>query len=187
MIRAAARSDAQPSLSIRRLGRAVAVLAVFGVLLGGLGTLIVWSDADLIRRFVVPGAGLVGQPVTVSDAARFRGFLVALLPFGLFAYAMLEVARLFGAFADGDVFEERNAGRLRRIGLAALAAALVGPLTRAATSVVLTLDNPPGQKALALNFGTADLFALIVGLALVAFARVFGEAVRLARENGEFI
>lgn len=176
-----------PGLRIRRIGRSVAWLAVAGIVMAAVATLVIWSDADLIRRFVQPQVGLTDKLITPTGLPRFAGFLVALIPVSIFAYAMTQLARLFAAFAEGEVFEEENGRRLRRIGIAAVVGAVMQPVARTAIGIALTLNNPPGQRMLAIGFDIGDLVALIAGLALIAFAQVFREAVRLARENGEFI
>ncbi|MFX5680498.1 hypothetical protein ABTE28_20600, partial [Acinetobacter baumannii] len=58
---------------------------------------------------------------------------------------------------------------------------------RAAASLILTLANPSGQRAIALNIGLDDILWAIVGGLLVAIAWTLREAARIAEENASFV
>ncbi len=93
---------------------------------------------------------------------------------------------MFAAFARGDVFSEYAARQLQLFAATVLAQAPLGPLSGAALSIALSLDDPAGRR-LMIAFSTQDYFVLIVGGVLLAAATVIREAARLADENSSFV
>ena len=54
-------------------------------------------------------------------------------------------------------------------------------------SAVLTMHNPPGQRMLAFGLAWSDYMSVLLGLVLLAVARVMSDAVRAAEENAGFV
>jgi ACR3 family arsenite efflux pump ArsB len=94
---------------------------------------------------------------------------------------------LFGGYARGEIFSLAAALRLRRLGLAVMSLFVARPLTTALLSAVVTSNAPPGQRHVVLSLGSDDYFCLLMGVVLLAIARVMREAARLAQENAEFV
>ena len=115
------------------------------------------------------------------------GFLAAVTPLALFIVAMIEVARMFWGFAAGRIFEIDTARRIRLIGAAVAMLAVVNPLAGLVQSVILTAGNSSEERLVALSIAYQDCATLLAGLALIAFAEVMKEAVRLADENRGFL
>ena len=61
------------------------------------------------------------------------------------------------------------------------------PIMKAALSVVLSFHNPPGQKVLAIEFGSNDVIGLFLAGLLVAVGHIFSEARAIAEENASFV
>ena len=61
------------------------------------------------------------------------------------------------------------------------------PVVRALQSIAMTIDNPPGQRHLAITLDPGVFAAMAAGAALIAFGYVLREAIRLSDENQSFV
>jgi hypothetical protein len=152
-----------------------------------LALVVIWSDPERVRGLVAPMIGLADRPLALTRNALIGGFLAGLTQVTFYAYALWLVARLFRSFASGVVFVQGNADTLRAIGWTLILAALLAPVTRALQSAALTLDNPAGQRVVAVQLDFGTFAALLGGGAVLGFAAVMREAVRLADENRQFV
>lgn len=154
----------------------IVILMVIGAFIPG------WTRNLLLARLGETGAKL---PLTATEHVM-AGLIVA-VPIGVVIWGLWHVRAMFREFAEGHVFTVSVAHHLQRFGAAALAQALLGPLTATALALVLSLGNPPGQRYLVIAFSINDYLALIVGGVLVAVAAAMREAARLADENAGFV
>lgn len=147
---------------------------------------------------LIAGYGLVvleplafAPPVeTVTGLTPPKRIALALLTAGLFAPALIALwitRGLFARYGRGDVFSYHNATAIRRIGGLLLVGTGLAIAGRTAAVLILTHDNPPGQRSLAISLASHDLlFALLGGLLLV-IGWVMAEATRQAEENRLFV
>lgn len=180
-------SNALELARIRRISRIVVLAAYLGAALCLVGPAVVWSQPDLVRGVVAPGIGLSGRPVTLDPSALVGGFLASLLQVTVYALAFWTTARLFEAFARGDLFETSNADRLRRLGATLIVAAVATPLSRALQTFALTAGNPEGQRLVAVQIDPSTLAALFGGGAVLGFAAIMREAAVIADDHRQIV
>ena len=99
---------------------------------------------------------------------------------------------LFRGFRRGGVFNLQSALRLRKIGWIIFALAPVSMLSEALGTLAVTcLSNCGNDIAddvrISVSFDDTDVYALVIGLLIVAVGHIFVEAVRLSDENEAFI
>jgi hypothetical protein len=170
---------------LRRLATAVRGLCLLGAAsLLGLSVWF-WLGPDWAARAAAQLAP--GAQVPTTEAVRWRGMLGFALPVALALYAMRQLWCLFGEYAQGRVFRRTALARLRRLALAGLVLAVALPLTRALLSLLLTFDNPVGQRMLVVSLHWNDYTQLLGALVLLAIAAVMAEAVRVAEDNAGFV
>src|SRR5438105_1028243 len=143
-----------PRGRLRRMARWMRALVALGALVLITVPLVFWSaDSQTLQstaRSLIP-ASQQAIEFTVTPPVQ-RMVLAAIAPsiaVGLFA--LLQVWHLFGAYGRGIVFGIAATERLRRLGWALIATALLRPLTLTGVVLLLTLHNPPGQRHLLLS------------------------------------
>ncbi len=152
-----------------------------------LALLAYWATAS--EAMLAGHANLPPQAILAPVAAwqRVAAGLVMALPLGLLLAGVWQARRCFEMFAQGQVFTQQATSLLRRfagwVAWAALAALLAG----AATSVLLTLGNPPGQRQLAIGISSDHVFTLFFAGLVWLMAAVIGEGQALAEENEGFV
>lgn len=143
----------------------------------------VWMRFEVFAPSVMPGLG--AAPFTAVD--RIGGYAISMLPTAIGIWGFLNLARLFGRFAAGDLFDADNADRLRRFAISLLAVVPAKVLAHALLSVWLTRDLPPGSRQLQISFSSDDIVLFAIGLLMVALATVLREAAEVADENRQFV
>ncbi|MEM7501402.1 MAG: DUF2975 domain-containing protein [Pseudomonadota bacterium] len=125
------------------------------------------------------------QTVTDTQLYALWGLTALYLSIGLFGLYFLR--RAFGSFAKGDLFNAANSKDLKRFSMLLLAHAIATPVHIALTSVLLSLNHPPGEKMLSIAFGSNELRAIGVGLVLWVMSNLLVEGTKLKAENRQFV
>lgn len=172
---------------LRRIGRIVAVGALLCVAGAVLAVPLLWSSDEMLRHWIATQSPLGARHFTLNFSTRLAGALISLIGLAPVLYALLQLSMLFSRFARGEVFVTDNAWRIRRMGLALIVNALISPLVQMLTTLNLTRANQPGQLVVMFGIEQSHVLSVLSGLALVAFATVMADAVRMWHENSEII
>ncbi len=161
----------------RATGAAILVLPIVVV---GMIAYDVASPAAVAARYPF-------QPVTPVRGAVLAAGLVGLLPLAATLYALIHMRGLFGLYRAGEILTPASAERIRDIGLGLFVLAVLGPVTNMIQMLILTWNNPPGQRALVLGISGATLGFVLAGALMILIGRVMSEAARMAEENRSFV
>jgi Protein of unknown function (DUF2975) len=172
--------------ALARLGRRIRwlVLLYILVLLAGLGaTTLIWPGL-LVRQPSL--AGLRLDPAALGLGGRLAAgaaLSVPALPLLVAGWQALLLCRLMSV---GLVFTAEVPHRLRRLGAALVAAALLRPVGGALLSLAVS-SFAGNQRHIALALSSDDVGVAVIGAVLIAIAAAAREAVRLADENAHFV
>ncbi len=147
----------------------------------------VWSSPDTAAQVAPLMAGMACNEVNVDARTRAFGAALSLAPTLLWWLLAQRRWALFGLYGRGQALTAQAQRLLQQVALVLLASALLGPLYRAALSVVLTLANPPGQRHLVVGLSGDDYLWALVSATLLAVATVMRQAVAAADENRAFV
>jgi hypothetical protein len=152
--------------------------------------LVAWLNFDTFGPGLVERLGIGrehGVPETLLPVQMALGIGVMMVPVGIMAFGLWNLRRLFVGFGAGHIFTLENTRALRVFAWAVVAVIVVQFFTDGLLSVVLTLNNPPGQRVLALSLSAEQIVALFVGAVFVLIARVLEEGRKLADENASIL
>ncbi len=102
-------------------------------------------------------------------------------------YTLGQMRDLFARYRRGEILSPACARAICRSGIALSVLALWQTVVVPLQILVLTFDNPAGQKQLVLQISSEILWLLLAGSLLVVIGRVMAEAARVAEENAGFI
>ena len=180
------RPQPAPMDRVRRIARWVRAMALIGgIVLLVLGVTL-WASPAWVAEVAASEAG-VAMKSPVTPAMQWGGALVGMVPVSLGLFALFQVWQLFGDYGRGAIFTPGASLRLRRLAWSLMGVAAAQVLARTAIGLVLTMNNPPGQKMLVIRLSSHDYVLLLFGVLLLAIAWVMVEATRLAQENAEFV
>lgn len=178
------------SLSLQRVRRISRWMVVAcWALLVTLPLIVVYYWATTTEAMLAAHANLPAQAIAAPLALwqRVAGAAVTALPLGLLLAGVWQARRCFSMFAQGQVFTLQATALLGRFAGWVAWAALASMLAGSATSVLLTLNNPPGQRHLSVGIGSDQVFTLFFAGLVWLMAAVIAQGQTLAEENEGFV
>lgn len=181
-------------MSINKISRAARFgqfAASFGLLIYVLifGSLIwdTWLDQGYLGRQLIDGTPWVNIVAPLSFAQAWTSLPLWMLT-DVVGIALLWQARsLFLGVRLQGVFVDQTAKRLSMLGWIVVALAPANILTITGVSYLMSRLNPDKDVQVMFMFEETDIYAVVVGLVIVVLGRIMTEAIRLYRENGEFV
>lgn len=187
---APATSLPSPAERLRRMSRWMRVLIAAGAAIMVLVPGLFWmAEPGVLQKAVADLMPATAQPsqFTITPEVKRWAMCVVAFSVALGLYALWQVWHLFAAYGRGVVFGPEASDRLRRLAWALMATALVRPLTKTVVVLLLTLNNPPGQRQLVISLAWEDYLSLLFGGLLFAMSWAMAEARRLEQENAGFV
>lgn len=174
---------------IARISRVLKGLFSALVLLMPLLWLLYWGFFNELLRLNFAG-NLYGVAVDklpirapLSFWVRCLGFAVTLPGLAVELYALLKLRQLFSLYAGGRIFERENVGCIKALGFALLIGQALNPISQGLITVVLTFQNPPGQRMIQIGLSDANLTAIVCGLMIIVVAWIMDEGRKLQEEQ----
>ena len=175
-----------PAAALARLGRRLrwlVLLYLLALLLGLGGTTLIWPQL-LAYQPALARSGL--DPSLLGPGGRLAAcaaLAVPALPLFAAVREALLLCRLIGA---GQVFIAEVPQRLKRMGLALVAAAVLQPAGGALLSLAVSVFTAD-RRQVVLALSPDYVGVAVIGAVLIAIAAAAREAVRLADENAHFV
>jgi Protein of unknown function (DUF2975) len=126
-------------------------------------------------------------PHSITPPVRLALTLLVLAGIGLFFWVLRELWLGFSAFRRGEVFAAATGLLLRRAGYASLANAIYLLALPVLATLLATINNPQGQKALAIGFNTQQALSLLMAGILVAVGHVISLAAEIDEDNRSIV
>ena len=172
---------------IRRISRVMALACLALIVLLPVALVYYWATTSA-PELAVQGnlqASAIQGPLMLWQ--RLTGAAVTAVPLVLLLVGVWQAKSCFDMFVQGRVFTASAVDRLRRFAGWAAAAAFAAIVAGAATSVLLTLNNPPGMRQLSLGVSSNHVFTLFFAGLVWLMADVIGQGQALAEENERFV
>ncbi len=164
------------------------VAACWALLIGLPAALVgYWATAD--EAMLAGHAHLPAQAIHGSLAVwqRVAAGVATGVPLVLLLAGVWQAMRCFQMFARGQVFTLEATALLGRFAGWVAWAALAALLVSSATSVLLTLGNPPGMRQLSIGISSHHVFTLFFAGLVWLMAAVIAQGQSLAEENEGFV
>ncbi|RED53506.1 DUF2975 domain-containing protein [Aestuariispira insulae] len=134
----------------------------------------------------VEGMGLVDM-ATLDIWQKISCFLVTMVSQGILLYGIWRLQKLFAAYQRGEMFEVETTAHLRAFSISLLIYMLAKPLVGGVITVLLTMNNPVGQRVLEIDVSSDDLFQVLLGAVMLVVAWTLNEGAKAVRENREIV
>lgn len=178
----------EPPRKLVRVSRTMqwfCVGAIVLVLIGAADAVMrVMADPGALATFF-DGGNVHAERITMTQAVL--AVLVNAPTIALIAYALYALRALFGAFRKGDLVSPRTADLMRRAGGAFVLAAVWGAIAHTLSILLLTLNNPVGERVLTIGLSSDQLFPLLLAGVLFAIGHVLSVAAAIEAENRAFV
>ncbi|MEX0738223.1 MAG: DUF2975 domain-containing protein [Pseudohongiella sp.] len=139
--------------------------------------------AALARRIL----DLPIQWQSVSSMQWYGFWLLTTLYVAIGTGGLYFLRRAFTNFARGELFNAANSRDLRWFSIFLFMQALAGPLHSALSSVLLSLNHPPGQRMLSITLGSDEIRLIALAMILWVVSSLLVKGCQLQRENQQFV
>lgn len=119
----------------------------------------------------------------LSNTTRLLAILASLLVSGIVLYALNILIRLFRNYENGEIFSAENATCYHKLGYCLFYWVGGGVIYEGVISVILSFNNPPGQRVLSLSFVGLDFLTIVFGLLVLIISWVMKEGYKISDEN----
>ncbi|WP_298862115.1 DUF2975 domain-containing protein [uncultured Gimesia sp.] len=146
----------------------------------------VWLYADLIAASAssLP-ASAIQHPLPVWTKC-----LMVLLSATVMAptyWGLFSIRQFLKACCAEDYLSSQNSRYLKRLAFGLFGTALLSPISCSILSVLLTIDNPPGQKMLTIGISSNQIILAAVGGLLFVLANLIQRASLIAEEHAQIV
>lgn len=172
---------------IRRISRLMALACVALIVLLPLALIYYWATTSTpelaMQGNLAPG--VIQSPLQAWQ--RVAAAAITGVPLGLLLMGLWQARLCFAQFEQGQVFSVLATARLRRFAGWVAAAAFAAMVAAAVMSVVLSINNPPGARHLAIGISSNHIFTLFFAGVVWLMADIIGQGQALAEENERFV
>ena len=178
--------DQIPPLNASVCRRAGALAA-----LGGIAFLVVNAALWLVPAWTDFAARAQGnlqtETITLTPLVRGLGLGLSTVYLAVLARGLWIVRTLFTRLAVGRVFEPETGVLLRRFGKALLLYAALTPIVTALMALLVTMNNPAGERYLKFGVSDHEIVLALVGTLILVIGSVMADAARIADDNRQII
>ncbi len=140
---------------------------------------------------VLPVGFTTDLPVVVNQTLPLKtlvlAFLISLIPAFVAIYGMINLQKLFTLYEKAIVFSGQNVKCFRHLGYALIYWVLANLVFTILISIVLTVNNSPGERMIVAQFGISDIGTLIIGAVIILVSWVMDEAAKLEDEQAHTV
>ncbi|MBI5605932.1 MAG: DUF2975 domain-containing protein [Deltaproteobacteria bacterium] len=134
---------------------------------------------------------MIPLPVHVKSdltaLTRLLAFLVDLIPLGIVIYGLQKLRSLFGLYENQLIFTKQNVDCFRSLGRILIFWVIGDVVRNSLLTVVLTLNNPPGQRMISFGLYSADFTGIFVGLVILVISWVMDEGRKIQEDQALII
>lgn len=120
---------------------------------------------------------------TLTASDKVLGLMVSMIPTGVSLFCLYFLIKLFKLYERGEIFSALNVNYIRKIGYVLVIGQLLNPLYEALMGIVLTIQNPPGQRMFGVAFTQNNIEILIFALLLLLVSWIMAEGHKLREEQ----
>jgi hypothetical protein len=139
------------------------------------------KDSFILGFDLIPADVVILHPLTTM--MRLIGLTISLLPMTVNLLLYANLVTLFLMYERLSYFTMENVAVIRKIGFYLLLGELIRPFIEAATTALLTWQNGPGHRAIAISFKSNNVELIIAGVLIILISWIIAEGHRLNEEQ----
>lgn len=128
-------------------------------------------------------SGNLSRPEILTLQQRLLGLMVSLIPLVIKMSVIVTILQLLKLYRAGKVFSGAHVICFKKLGRSLIYYTIAGILQLAAMSVVMTMNNPRGQRTLSFGVSSDDITLFVIAAIVLMFSWVMDEGRRLAEDQ----
>jgi hypothetical protein len=133
------------------------------------------------KVYFIPNFEKVLHPISLLT--RIEAMAIGFLPLCVDLFIIYSLLKLFSLYEKGEIFSSKNVYYIKRAGIGLLLSQLISPIYQAIITMLLTWNNPAGQRYIAMTFDQFNLSAILIALMIILIAWIMLEACQLKEEQ----
>jgi len=122
----------------------------------------------------------------ITAQTKMLGFLVPLIPDGIFMLACFLLAQLFRLYEKGQIFLAQNVRCIRNLGLLLLIKPVLLLVYETLLTFILTMNNLVGERLIKVSAGTDQVGEIALALVILLISWIMDEGRKL-KEQEDYI
>ena len=122
-------------------------------------------------------------PDPLSLNIRLLASTASLIPSVVTVIGFFYLIKLFKYYENGKIFYQENVSCYRKIGYILIISMFAGIVNNSLMSMILSLNNPPGQRQLAIGLSSNDLTKLVIGLLIILISWIMDKGREIQDEQ----
>ena len=163
------------AITIERLSNAVSKLCYISIAVMPLILVWIWMDPERVAQDFSDTSDLVLSEA-IGFLTRIFGFTLTIIPTTLMIIGLLSLQEFLNNLQKSDYFNPNNPTLLRKFAYMLLWSTLARPLIGALVSIVITINNPPGQRTVTFSLGTDEISGVFVALLIMLLSLLIAES-----------
>ena len=163
------------AITIERLSNAVSKLCYISIAVMPLILVWIWMDPERVAQDFSDTSDLVLSEA-IGFLNRIFGFTLSIIPTILMIMGLLSLQEFLNNLQKSDYFNPNNPTLLRKFAYMLLWSTLARPLIGALVSIVITINNPPGQRTVTFSLGTDEISGVFVALLIMLLSLLMAES-----------
>ena len=121
------------------------------------------------------------SPLTTTT--RLFGMTASLMLYSIIMYALSVLIQLFKNYENNEIFSLKNSHHYQHLSYCIFYWVVGSIIHNTLISLILSYNNPPGERMIMISFAGMDFVMLLLGMAVLIISWVMKEAYLLADEN----
>lgn len=135
------------------------------------------------EALAILGSFNIYHVTSLPYTTRIACFLIAMIPNFVAMFGFYHLVKLFRLYELGQIFTKDNINHIKICSYAVIVWFIANFITSILLVLELTINNPKGQRILAIEFDTKDFSTLVIGLIAIIISQIMDEARKIKDEN----
>jgi hypothetical protein len=149
--------------------------------------ILIWVNFEFTASTFQLFADIPYQPEYMTQVTLIFGFIVSAALASFIFYALHKLRQFFVSCSAGDVFTSENGCYLHRFSIFTMLYAVLTIPAKALLALILTINNPPGERILSISLSSTELSLVFLGAVFLVISWIIKESARIAEDNANIV
>jgi hypothetical protein len=141
----------------------------------------------ILKDFAKSQPLLLAPDFHLSDSTVWLLFILDTLPVVVSSLALLLVGTFFLRLSRNELWSTRNFSLLWAAGILNIISSFFNQLSSSCQSLLVSMGLPPGERIFSFGLSSDNIYEIVVGIILCAFAWMIRESTKIHEENALYI
>lgn len=127
--------------------------------------------------------GIPDGPLTINLITRIMGIAISIPSTAAIMYGFYQIITILRNYEREQIFTANNANAYRRLGITIIIWKIADIICNALTTLVVTFQNAPTQRFIAVTIKSHDFYTFILGGTIILIGWVMSEAHKIYEEQ----